>query len=357
MRLPSRTGGSRATAGRTRTARHGRRAAASLAAAALVLAGCGDTPDTDGDQAAAVTDADDGAADDAADDGGQASGTVQLDGSSTVGPLSEVAAELYMQENPDTRVTVAISGTGGGFEQFCRGETDGNNSSRPIKDSEIELCEENGISYDFVQVANDALSLLVNNDFPAECITTEQATQIWDEGSEVEVWGDVDGLDLPEDIAGEEVELYGPGTDSGTFDFFTEAINGEEGRIRTDYIDIGEDDNAAVTAVQGNVSAMGYVPFSYFQEAAGDVKALAIDDGDGCVEATAANVQDQSYTPLGRGLFVYFSDTALARAEVLDFAEFYVDNAPQIAELAEFVDMTEDQLAEQRDKIAALAGS
>lgn len=313
---------------------------------ALLVAACGAEP--------AGTAAGDG------DGGGNAdgglSGAVQVDGSSTVGPLSEVAAELYMQETPDVRVTVAISGTGGGFEQFCRGETDANNSSRPIKESEIELCEENGIGYDFVQVANDALSLLVNNDIPVDCVTAEQANQIWDEGSDVSVWGDVDGLDLPADFADEEVELYGPGTDSGTFDFFTEAINGEEGRIRTDYIDIGEDDHAAVRGVQGSVGAMGYVPFSYFQEAAGEVKALAIDDGGGCVEATPENVQNGSYTPLGRGLFVYFSDTALARPEVLAFAEFYVDNAPQIAELADFVPMTDGQLAEQRDKIAQLAG-
>jgi phosphate transport system substrate-binding protein len=316
--------------------------AAVLAATALLAAAACGSDDADVAEGAA-----------AEGEGGQ-TGTVQLDGSSTVGPLSEVAAELYMEQNPGVRVTVAISGTGGGFEKFCNGETDANNSSRPITEEEAELCESNGIAYDFIQTANDALSLLVNPENPVDCLTVEQASQIWDEGSEVSTWGDVEGLDVPEDFASQEVRLYGPGSDSGTFDFFTEAINGESGQIRNDYIDIGEDDNAAVTAVQGEANAMGYVPFSYFQEAGDAVKALQIDDGNGCIDGTPETVQDGSYTPLGRGLFVYFSDTALARPETLDFAEFYIDNAPQIAELAEFVPMTDEQLAEQGDKIDQL---
>jgi phosphate transport system substrate-binding protein len=208
-----------------------RRLAVALAATSLLLAACGGTDETDDttatgaetDTDTATATADEAEADAAAEgDGSGLSGTVQLDGSSTVGPLTEVAAELYMQESDnEVRVTVAISGTGGGFEKFCRGETDGNDSSRPIKDSEIELCEENDISYDFVQAANDALSVLINNDAPVECLTTEQVTQIWDEGSSVATWGDVDGLDVPEDFADEPLTLYGPGTDSGTFDFFT----------------------------------------------------------------------------------------------------------------------------------------
>lgn len=308
-----------------------------VATIALVAAGCGSS--TSG-----------------GDSGGDGlSGAVRVDGSSTVGPLSEVAAELYMLEEPGVRVTVAISGTSGGFQKFCAGETDANNSSRLIKDSEIEECEANGIRYDFVQVANDALSLVVNATLPVECMTVEQASQIWDAGSTVRIWGDIDGLDLPADVASQEITVYGPGTDSGTFDYFTEAINGETGRIRTNYVDIGEDDLAAVVAVEGDPYAMGYIPFSYYQEAGEAVKALAIDAGNGCVEATAENVQNGSYTPLGRGLFVYLSDTALSRPEVLDFAEFYVENAARIAELAGFVAMTPEQLEEQRVKIAALS--
>ncbi|HUG74063.1 MAG TPA: PstS family phosphate ABC transporter substrate-binding protein [Acidimicrobiia bacterium] len=291
-------------------------------------------------------------------DGNGLSGAVLIDGSSTVGPLTEVAAELFMNEEEfsNVRVTVAISGTGGGFQKFCIGETDGNDSSRPIRDDEAALCASNGIDYDFVQFANDALTILVNNDLPLECLTVEQVSQIWNFGSTVNTWGEIDGLDLPEEWANEPLRPYGPGSDSGTFDFFTEEINGEVGQIRIDYIDIGEDDLAAVRAIQTDRGATGYIPFSYYQEVLGDVKGLAIDGGDGCVEPTPDNVRNGTYQPLGRPLFVYFSSSALARPEVLAFAEFYVDNAVQIAELAEFVPMTAEQQEEARQRVANLAG-
>ncbi len=324
------------------------RIAVLVIALALVAAACGD------DDAGTMTTAA-GATTTAASQG--LTGAVRIDGSSTVGPLTEVAAELYMTEKePGVRVTVAISGTGGGFQKFCIGETDANDSSRLIKESEIDLCAENTIQYDYVQVANDALSLVINRDNPVACMTPAQISQIWDEGSTVNTWGQIEGLDIPADMAGQQLTVYGPGTDSGTFDFFTEAINGESGRIRNDYIDIGEDDLAAVNAVQGDTYAMGYIPFSYYQESLDKVKAVAIDDGNGCVEATAENVLAGTYTPLGRGLFVYFSDLALSRPEVIDFADFYLENAKRIAELAEFVPMTDAQLAEQKVKLDALAG-
>ncbi|MEX2323969.1 MAG: PstS family phosphate ABC transporter substrate-binding protein [Acidimicrobiia bacterium] len=289
-------------------------------------------------------------------DGDGLSGDVLIDGSSTVGPLTEVAAELFMEENPDVRVTVAISGTGGGFQKFCIGETDGNDSSRQISESEMELCTSNDIEYDFVQFANDALTILVNNDLPIECLTVEQVRQIWDFGSTVNIWGEVDGLDLPDEWANEPLRPYGPGTDSGTFDFFTESIMGEVGQIRTDYNDIGEDDLAAVRAIQTDRGATGYIPFSYYQEVLADVKGLAIDGGNGCVEPTPENVRNGTYQPLGRPLFVYFSNSALARPEVLAFAEFYVENALHIAELAEFVPMTPEQQEEARQRVANLVG-
>jgi phosphate transport system substrate-binding protein len=152
------------------------------------------------------------------------------------------------------------------------------------------------------------------------------------------------------------IKLFGPGTDSGTFDFFTDVINGEEGRINLAYTDIGEDDHAAVLGVEGDVGAMGYVPYSYYQEVLDQVRALQIDDGSGCVDATLENVQNGSYTPLGRPLFVYASDTALARPEVLSFMRFYIDNAVDIAQTASYVPLTEDQIAEQHEKIEQLAG-
>lgn len=324
------------------------RIAVLVIALALVAAACGD------DDAGTTTTAA-GATTTAAAQG--LTGAVRIDGSSTVGPLTEVAAELYMTEKePGVRVTVAISGTGGGFQKFCIGETDANDSSRLIKQSEIDLCAQNNIQYDFVQVANDALSVVINRDNPVSCMTPDQISQIWDEGSTVNTWGQIDGLDIPADMAGQRLTVYGPGSDSGTFDFFTEEINGESGKIRNDYIDIGEDDLAAVNAVQGDTYAMGYIPFSYYQESLDKVKAIAIDDGNGCVEATPENVLGGTYTPLGRGLFVYFSDLALSRPEVIDFADFYLANAKRIAEFAEFVPMTDAQLAEQKAKLDALAG-
>ncbi|MCD9625589.1 PstS family phosphate ABC transporter substrate-binding protein [Rhabdothermincola salaria] len=327
-----------------------RRAAfvATLTALALTAAACGD--DDNGSSSDTTEASENGGG------GGSVSGQVNLDGSSTVGPLAEVAAELFMDENPDVRVTVAISGTGGGFEKFCIGETDGNNASREIKDEEIAQCDENGIAYDNITVANDALSVVVNQDNPIDCLTVDQISQIWDEGSTVSTWGDVEGIDAG-DFASTSMTLYGPGSDSGTFDFFTDEINGEEGKIRTDYTDIGEDDAAAVVGVSGEAGAMGYIPYSYFQEAQDEVKALQIDDGNGCVDGTLENVQAGEYTPLGRPLFIYASDTALARPEVVAFMEFTIENAEEIAEIGGYVPLTDEQKEEQLAKVQALAGS
>ncbi|MCE7079103.1 PstS family phosphate ABC transporter substrate-binding protein [Streptomyces sp. ST2-7A] len=286
--------------------------------------------------------------------GGDLSGSIRVDGSSTVGPLAEVAAEMFMTENPGVMVDVAISGTSGGFEKFCQGENDMNNASREIKESEIELCEGNEIAYEGIQVSNDALAIVVNSDNPVECLTVDQANQIWDEGSSVSTWGDVDGLDIPDDLASEDLVLYGPGTDSGTFDYFTDAINGEEGRIRTDYTDIGEDDNAAVRGVEGDFAAMAFVPYSYFQEAGDAIKPLQIDGGEGCVDATLENVQDGSYAPLGRGLFTYASDVALEKEATVAFMKFWLENSAQIAETAGFVPMTQEQIDEGDAKVDSL---
>ena len=327
------------------------RSAAAVTALALIIAACGGTDDEPTSTPTPTP------APSTSETPAELSGSVNLDGSSTVGPFQEVAAELFMGENPGVRVTVAISGTGGGFEKFCKGETDASNASRYIKDSEVEVCAENGVNYDFIQVANDALSVVVNNDNPIACLTVDQVSQIWDEGSTVTTWGDVDGLDLPADFASTPVQLYGPGTDSGTFDFFTEEINGESGRINTTYTDIGEDDTAAVVGVSGQAGAMAFIPFSYYQETKDQVKGIAIDGGDGCVDPTPENVLGLTYVPLGRGLFTYFSDVAFARPETVAFAEFVLDNAIDIAEIADYVPLTPAQVDVERAKVRALAGN
>ncbi|WP_326594895.1 phosphate ABC transporter substrate-binding protein PstS family protein [Streptomyces sp. NBC_01803] len=287
-------------------------------------------------------------------DGENLSGDIAIDGSSTVAPLSEAAAQLFMAENPDVRISVGTSGTGGGFEKFCNGETDLSDASREIEEDEIAACEGNGIGFDAVQVANDALSIIVNPNNPVECLTVEQARQIWDQDSPVSDWSDIEGVDAG-DLG--EVTLYGPGTDSGTFDYFTEAINGEEGRIRTDYTDIGEDDQAAITGVEGDEAAMAFVPYSFVQQAGDAVKSLQIDNGEGCVDATLENVQSGSYAPLGRALYVYGSDQALAKPEVVEFLRFYLDNSTDIAEAATFVPMTQEQIDAGHATIEELAGS
>lgn len=286
------------------------------------------------------------------------SGNILVDGSSTVGPASEVAAELFMEVNPGVRIAVNISGTGGGFEKFCNGETDGSNASRLIKESEAAICEANGIAFDYVVVANDALSVVVNKNNPLSCISVEALNSMW--GPEatgvVKTWGDAAIADLPAELAAVPLTLYGPGTDSGTFDFFTGAINGEEGAIRTDYTNIGEEDLAAVQGVSGELGAMGFIPYSYYQEYKDSVKALAIDGGAGCIEPTIENVQAQTYVPLGRGLYTYASSTALQRPEVQAFFRFLVEETELINTTAGYVGLTPAQQAAELAKLDALLG-
>lgn len=279
------------------------------------------------------------------------SGTIKIDGSSTVAPLSEAAAEKFQAENPDVRVTVGTSGTGGGFEKFCAGETDISDASRPIKDEEIEVCKKNGIEYEQLVVANDGLAVVVNpeNDF-AQCLTTDQLKTIWDKGSKVDNWNQVD-----DSFPDEKMDLYGPGTDSGTFDYFTEAINGEEGQSRSDY-NATEDDNVIVQGVSGSKGATGYFGLSYVQQNEGKVKAVEVDGGDGCVAPSTETVQDGTYKPLSRELFIYTSSAALEREEVKAFLEYYITNQATIAEQALYVPMTEEQAAKSKEAVDKLAG-
>ena len=308
-------------------------------ALALGAAACGDDDD------------DNGGSGGGGDGSAELSGTIRVDGSSTVAPLTEAAAELFQAENPDVRVTVGTSGTGGGFEKFCAGETDISDASRAIEEDEVKLCEKNNVAFEELQVANDGLTVVVNpnNDW-ASCLTVDELKTVWEPKSQVNNWSQVNP-DFPD----QEIELFGAGTDSGTFDYFTEAINGEEGASRTDY-NATEDDNVTVQGVQGSEGAMGYFGLSYAQQNPDAVKPVEIDGGDGCVAPSAETVQDGSYKPLSRPLFIYPSAEALQRPEVKAFVEFYLENQQQITEQALFVPMTEEQLAESQDKVAKLAG-
>jgi phosphate transport system substrate-binding protein len=271
--------------------------------------------------------------------GGQLSGRIQADGSSTVGPFTTAAAERFRDVEPDVQITVGVSGTGGGFERFCRGETDLSNASRAIDDEEVQICEAAGIEYTEFQVANDALTVVVNteNDW-VDCLTVEQLNKIWEPGSKVSSWKDVDPS-FPD----EELALFGAGTDSGTFDYFTGVINGEEGASRSDYA-ATEDDNNTVTGVSGEKGGLGYFGFSYFEENQDTLKALEIDGGEGCVAPSVENAQNGTYTPLSRPLFIYAKNESFARPEVEAFVGYALDNETEIAEASQFVPLTDEQL-------------
>jgi phosphate transport system substrate-binding protein len=285
---------------------------------------------------------------------GSVSGEVVTDGSSTVEPLTAAAGELFSQENSGVNVSVGTSGTGGGFEKFCAGDTDISNASRPIKDDEeVPVCEQNGVEFTELHVANDALTVVVSkeNDF-ITCLTTDELATLWGPGSEgkVTTWDQVN----PE-FPKEPVELFGPGTDSGTFDYFTDEINGEEGASRADYT-ASEDDNVIVQGVSGSPNALGYFGFTYFEENADSLKAVEIDSGAGCVAPSVESAQDGSYTPLARPLFVYVSNQAYAdKPQVAAFVDYFVGNVATAAETAQFIPLNDEQVTELESAAGAIA--
>ena len=281
----------------------------------------------------------------------QLSGTVRIDGSSTVFPFAEAAGELFNEEQPDVRITVGQSGTGGGFEKFCAGETDISDASRPIKDDEeVPVCEKAGVEYSEVQVANDGIAVATNKGLEVDCLTTKQLKELWDKGSEVRSLSDIDRR-LPDT----RLSLYGPGTDSGTFDFFTDEINGEEGVSREDY-EASEDDNQLVTGVKGDSGGLGYFGFSYAEEQQDELNLVGIDAGKGCVKPSQETIQSGQYEPLSRPLYMYPSAKAMARPEVKAFMEFVLANREEIAEAAKIVPMTAQQAAEAESALGSGGG-
>ena len=283
--------------------------------------------------------------------GGEAGGEVVTDGSSTVEPLTTAAGELFAEENSAVNVSVGTSGTGGGFEKFCIGDTDISTASRPIKDDEeVPVCKENGIEYTELHVANDALTVVVSkdNDF-LTCLTTDELATLWGPDAEgtVTTWDQVNP-DFPK----EKIELFGPGTDSGTFDYFTDEINGEEGASRSDY-GASEDDNVIVQGVTGEKGGLGYFGFSYFEENQDSLKALEIDGGDGCVAPSVETAQDGTYKPLSRPLYIYAKRESFERPEVEAFVGYLLDNETQIAESSQYVPLTDEQLEQAKSDLEA----
>ncbi len=280
--------------------------------------------------------------------GEKLSGEIAIDGSSTVAPFAQAAAETFKQENPEVNVTVGTSGTGGGFEKFCAGETDISDASRPIKkDEEVPICEENKVSYKEIQVANDGIAVATNKELAIDCMTTDQLKELWNKGSKVQSYKDID----PE-FPDQEVSLFGAGTDSGTFDFFTDKINGEEGVTRKDY-QPSEDDNVLVQGVSGDKGGLGYFGFSYFEQSKDKLNAVGVDAGDGCVKPSLETIQKGDYKPLSRPIFMYPSDKGLAKPEVKAFMDFVLENQQQIAESAQIVPMTEEQAGKSTEELGS----
>lgn len=287
------------------------------------------------------------------------SGQIRIDGSSTVYPITEAVAEQFQAENPDVRVTVAFSGTGGGFKKFCSGQTEANDASRPIKSedkpgekSEATACREQGVAPVELPVAIDGLSVLVNpaNDF-VTCLTVGQLNQIWKPDSKVRTWSDVNPA-----WPGQEIKLYGPGADSGTFDYFTAEINGEEGASRSDYTQ-SEDDNALVQGISGDRNALGYFGYAYYAENKDRLKVVQVDGGQGCVEPTEQTIADGSYKPLSRPLFVYVSRDALKRPEVSSFFQFYLDNVSKLVGDVGYIPLPAAELEKSKRALAGATAS
>lgn len=274
------------------------------------------------------------------------SGTIEIDGSSTVYPITEAVAEEFHKINPDVNVNVGISGTGGGFKRFVEGETQISDASRPIKDSEKQAATQNGIEWIEMPVAWDGLSVLVNpQNTWVTSMTVAELKKIWEPGSTVDSWNDV----RPE-WPNQPIHLYGPGTDSGTFDYFTEAINGKEDASRADYT-ASEDDNVLVQGISGDKNALGYFGYAYYVENTSKLKLVAIDSGSGPVLPSEKTINDGTYKPLSRQIFIYANKAALVRPEVKEFIRFYMTDGPDLVSEVGYI-----QLAAQSysDNIAKL---
>lgn len=282
----------------------------------------------------------------------QLSGEIVSDGSSTVGPVTQAVAEEFAALAPDVQISVDISGTGGGFQRFCAGETDVQNASRPIEADEEAACAAAGVSYYAFQVALDGVTVVANPALAIDCLTVDQLNQLWAADSTVATFNELDPS-FPD----QAVALFGPGTDSGTFDFFTGVINGEEGASRTDYTP-SEDDNVIVEGVAGEAGGLGYFGYAYFNENQDRLKAIAIDGGAGCVMPSLETIADGSYAPLSRPLFIYVNAGSLDRPEVQEFMRFYIASAQELVDDVGYVQSPADVYTEDAATLEAnIAGT
>lgn len=274
-------------------------------------------------------------------------GGVRLDGSSTVFPISEAVAEEYRAVQPKVRITVGVSGTGGGFKKLINDEIDINNASREVKESELGKLTEGGINFMELPIAFDGLSVVVNkeNDW-VDHLTAEELKRIWQPESVVKTWADV----RPEWPA-EEIKLYGPGADSGTFDYFTKAINGKEQASRPDYTS-SEDDNVLVQGISGDLYSLGYFGFAYYKENAAKLRIVPVDGGDGPVEPTLETINTGTYKPLSRPIYIYVKESAMAQAQVQDFVDFYLTHAGKLAEEVGYISLPAEVYDRAKQRVA-----
>lgn len=296
----------------------------------VALAACG-APKTDAAQGEATTEA-------AATEAVKVEGEVSIDGSSTVFPLAEAVAEEFGKENKDVRVTVGVSGTGGGFKKFAAGETDISNASRPIKQTEIDAAKANNIEFIELKVSFDGLTVIINkeNDWAKE-MTVDQLKQIWNPTSTVKMWSDVNPA-WPQEV----IKLYAPGVDSGTFDYFTETINDEAGAIRPDFT-ASEDDNVLVQGIAGDKYALGFFGHSYYEENLDSLQAVSIDNGNGPIEPTFDNIKSGAYAPLSRPLFIYVNKASLDKPQVRAYVEYFLTVAAELAPEVGFVSLPQEE--------------
>lgn len=260
--------------------------------------------------------------------------TIKVDGSSTVYPITEAAAEDFQAKNRNTQVTVGVSGTGGGFKKFCAGETDISNASRPIKDSERQKCAAAGVKFIELPVAFDALTVVTNKQNTAvNSMTVAELKKLWEPAAQGKItkWNQVNSK-----FPNAPVKLYGPGADSGTFDYFTEAVVGESKKSRTDYTP-SEDDNVLVQGVTRDRNALGYFGYAYYEANKDKLKAIAIDSGKGPVMPSKATVENGKYSPLSRPIFIYVNSKSAQRPEVKQFVEYYLNNAPRLVSEVKYV--------------------
>ena len=279
---------------------------------------------------------------------GTLSGEVKIDGSSTVFPISEAVAEEFRSEAPNVRVTVGVSGTGGGFQKFIRGDVDINNASREIQPSEIKKAEENGVDYVRLSVAFDGLAVVVNpeNDW-VDYLTVEELEKIWEPSAQgtLTKWSQI-----REGWPEEEFHLYGPGVASGTYDYFTEAIVGESGSSRGDFT-ASEDDNVLVQGIATDKYALGFFGLAYFEENEDRLKLIGVDNTSGePIKPTLETVSNGTYAPLSRPLFIYVSESAAQKKPVQEFVDFYLNNAPELSKDIGYVPMPDSAYQRQKDK-------